>query len=623
MPSPTPSPKLNPMEDLIERWKLLIPKEPYNEEDLKRWTDPENKLDQTTPSPNPSAPASPQTVRTKIIEESTPTGNPNWKRQLDMSRLALMERQNELLKARREREAQARAELAGLGDSKSGSDQKEAPSFDYSLPNTTRAMEAANREYESLSKRLEVPEKETNHLAEALITFLPALAGTALGAAVGGPGMAGAGLSAGASGGVTALDRMRTEEKERRQARIAAAKEELTRKAALQKEKINAISKAEIAPLESQAIMARAVAPELLKFTLEEKKAKLKDLLERSTESADTEELKMIGDQLKAIDSQTKEAIGKPGEKTVKITEQPLEQIEDIKSRYRKELDEINASRRAELEAAKRAHDAEMKKLQAELDAKRDDKKFDARKDEIKQQFENKKDEIKIQHENKKDEIDQKAENDKKAAEQKAKDNLSAIKAKGAVKGTGKGSAKGAGSVKLDKDVQTKVDVIARESAKKEVIANKLEAAITKLDDPSLSKDLKITQAEQLLKVLNSQDGQDAVGAEEAKRIGSLLEFKILNFTRPGSVFGRDLDKFRDSVALTVNRLRDEVKSNNGLIDQYKAGGRPEGKQIPVLNGQKPKAQGAGAPTASDDAKRLLEIQKRKEELLRKKAGKR
>jgi hypothetical protein len=89
----------------------------------------------------------------------------------------------------------------------------------------------------------------------------------------------------------------------------------------------------------------------------------------------------------------------------------------------------------------------------------------------------------------------------------------------------------------------------------------------------SMPEATRIQQADLLLKGLNSSITQtsDAVGKEEVGRLGKFLELAILpNAERGfsgGSFFGRDTDKFRDSVAETMvalgsrlNQIDDKVK---------------------------------------------------------------
>jgi hypothetical protein len=116
------------------------------------------------------------------------------------------------------------------------------------------------------------------------------------------------------------------------------------------------------------------------------------------------------------------------------------------------------------------------------------------------------------------------------------------------------------------------VEGLSKDSATKTAIANEISQTVALFDDPKVSEQQKIKAGQSLLKVLNSTQGSDAVGSEEAKRLGSLLEFQLFNVFGTGPMFGRDLPAFRDQAAATVNRLSGAVDANKGLIQQAMAG---------------------------------------------------
>jgi hypothetical protein len=125
---------------------------------------------------------------------------------------------------------------------------------------------------------------------------------------------------------------------------------------------------------------------------------------------------------------------------------------------------------------------------------------------------------------------------------------------------------------KLPVDNQLLVDKLGKDSASKVAIANEIAQTVALFDDPKVSDDQKIKSGQALLKVLNSTQGSDAVGVEEARRLGSLLEFQVFNFTQPGPVFGRDLKEFRNQAANTVNRLSGAVDANKISIQKAMSG---------------------------------------------------
>lgn len=121
---------------------------------------------------------------------------------------------------------------------------------------------------------------------------------------------------------------------------------------------------------------------------------------------------------------------------------------------------------------------------------------------------------------------------------------------------------------------------VAAKNANITSIKNNIDSALQILNDSNVSEEQKIASGRALLKTLNSAQGQDAVGAEEAKRLGSFLEFKIANFTQPGSFVGRDLDQFISQTALKSQELGQTLARNSATIDQLY--GRPA-KSLPGI----------------------------------------
>lgn len=77
----------------------------------------------------------------------------------------------------------------------------------------------------------------------------------------------------------------------------------------------------------------------------------------------------------------------------------------------------------------------------------------------------------------------------------------------------------------------------------------------------------KLAIGRQMLKVLNSSEGADAIGSEEANRLGSKLEFAMGNFTNSNPTqFGRDLKGFETQIAATLKAVDDGVKFNRAEI---------------------------------------------------------
>lgn len=140
----------------------------------------------------------------------------------------------------------------------------------------------------------------------------------------------------------------------------------------------------------------------------------------------------------------------------------------------------------------------------------------------------------------------------------------------------------------LPPENQEQIKDLAKKNASKTSIKNQIDSALTILDDPEISETQKVTIGQQLLKTLNSSEGADAVGAEESKRLGSLLENKFFNIRQAGSMFGRDVGDFVNQVKLTSGSLGQSLQRNNATVDSlYGRTGRavspidvPEGARV-------------------------------------------
>lgn len=123
----------------------------------------------------------------------------------------------------------------------------------------------------------------------------------------------------------------------------------------------------------------------------------------------------------------------------------------------------------------------------------------------------------------------------------------------------------------LPEEEREVVKGLAKENANKISISNQISGTLKILDDPKVSREQKISQGRQMLKVLNSTQGKDAVGAEEAKRLGSYLEASIgINWNSPRAVgdFGINLEGFREQAALTNKAMVDSVNANQAEIQK-------------------------------------------------------
>lgn len=111
------------------------------------------------------------------------------------------------------------------------------------------------------------------------------------------------------------------------------------------------------------------------------------------------------------------------------------------------------------------------------------------------------------------------------------------------------------------------VDTLATKNANKIAIANQINSVLSNWDN--LPDDQKVTQGRQLIKVLNSTEGSDAVGAEEAARLGGKLETAFGNFTNSNPMqFGRDLEGFKEQARLTAEGIKGAANLNQKEIDR-------------------------------------------------------
>lgn len=153
----------------------------------------------------------------------------------------------------------------------------------------------------------------------------------------------------------------------------------------------------------------------------------------------------------------------------------------------------------------------------------------------------------------------------------------------------------------LSPDNKIMVEKLSEDSAKKTAIANEITSAVKIFDDPTVSDTQKIKAGQALLKTLNSTQGSDAVGVEEARRLGSFLEWTIRPFPESGKKIGRDLPGFRDQAASTVNRLASSIEINKSVVQNAMAGIPTQVKKIPLKEEttwlpEMPSAQAAPKP---------------------------
>ena len=139
------------------------------------------------------------------------------------------------------------------------------------------------------------------------------------------------------------------------------------------------------------------------------------------------------------------------------------------------------------------------------------------------------------------------------------------------------------GGADLPLDAKKQVETLSTKNASKIAIKNQM-ASYYEQFKAAKTKDDQIRIGRQMLKVLNSPEGADAISVEEANRLGNALEVQVFNWKGPGPLFGRDLEGFGSQVEATIGAIDGSIQANQAQID--------------TLMGRKPAAApSAPAPT--------------------------
>lgn len=156
----------------------------------------------------------------------------------------------------------------------------------------------------------------------------------------------------------------------------------------------------------------------------------------------------------------------------------------------------------------------------------------------------------------------------------------------------------------LPLDSKKLVETLSSKNASKVSIANQIDSVMSNWDN--LSDEDKVIQGRQLIKTLNSTEGADAVGAEEAKRLGGQLEFALGNFTNSNPTqFGRNLKGFKENALATSAAIKRGVNENKRLID--KELGRQYENVFDISSNQFPKQVRKGNQIATVNDENELE----------------
>lgn len=118
----------------------------------------------------------------------------------------------------------------------------------------------------------------------------------------------------------------------------------------------------------------------------------------------------------------------------------------------------------------------------------------------------------------------------------------------------------------LPLEAQLKIKPLVETQVKREKSMQDFDAALMQFDNAKPGDKVRIGQG--LLKLLNSPDNPDAVGKEEAERIGS--ELMLWSMNDPDTVvrLGRNLEGFRNRVQQKRNIIADAHKTAQAQVDQ-------------------------------------------------------
>jgi hypothetical protein len=143
------------------------------------------------------------------------------------------------------------------------------------------------------------------------------------------------------------------------------------------------------------------------------------------------------------------------------------------------------------------------------------------------------------------------------------------------------------GEIKLNAVDDRLVKKAADDIANKQGISDAIGYEIGVLDDPSIDEYVKRASAQNILKILNSAEGKDAVGIEESKRLGQFLEFQLnpVKGLATGRLFGTDLPRFVEQISIKKEELDTRVNEGMNRVNSIY---RKYGKDIPAGTSQMP-----------------------------------
>jgi hypothetical protein len=108
---------------------------------------------------------------------------------------------------------------------------------------------------------------------------------------------------------------------------------------------------------------------------------------------------------------------------------------------------------------------------------------------------------------------------------------------------------------------------ITEKISTKVAVAQQIDSNLKDWD--SMNDEDKLATGQKMLKILNSTEGQDAVGKEEAERLAAKLSFAFGNFTNNNPTqFGRDLEGFKRQANQTSTFLKRAAKEGQKTVEQ-------------------------------------------------------
>lgn len=126
----------------------------------------------------------------------------------------------------------------------------------------------------------------------------------------------------------------------------------------------------------------------------------------------------------------------------------------------------------------------------------------------------------------------------------------------------------------LPMEAQKEIETISAKTGNQNAITTMIDSQLSNMKKAweSGDKQQAIVAGLEMVKALNSDQGADAVGAEEAKRLSSLLQFQIGNMTNPGPMFGRDIAGFFEQAAQKNNAVKNAMRLNRQRIQDIYEG---------------------------------------------------